>query len=69
MNLIRTLPLVLHDEKNPDDVAKEPHEATHAPDAVRYFVSAQPLAAEKPDGGEEWHYSDDLDEYDGFTGV
>ena len=68
-NLIRTLPLVLHDEKNPDDVAKEPHEATHAPDAVRYFVSAQPLAAEKPDGGEEWHYSDDLDEYDGFTGV
>lgn len=47
-NLIRTMPLVLHDEKNPDDVAKEPHEATHAPDAVRYFVSAQPLAAELP---------------------
>lgn len=46
VNLIRTIPLVLHDEKNPDDVATEPHEATHAPDAVRYFVSAQPLAAE-----------------------
>ena len=44
-NLIRTMPLVLHDEKNPDDVAKEPHEATHAPDAVRYFVSAQAVAA------------------------
>lgn len=47
-NLIRTIPLLLHDEKNPDDVAKEPHEATHAPDAVRYFVSAQPLAANAP---------------------
>ncbi len=48
VNLIRTMPLVLHDEKHPDDVAKEPHEATHAPDAVRYFVSAQPLAAKEP---------------------
>lgn len=45
-NLIRCLPLVLHDPKNPNDVAKEPHEVTHAPDAVRYFVAGQPLAAE-----------------------
>lgn len=45
VNLIRSLPLLLHDEKNPDDVSKEPHEATHAPDALRYFVSGQPLAA------------------------
>ena len=47
-NLIRTLPLVLHDEKNPDDVASEPHEVTHAPDALRYFISGQPLAGVLP---------------------
>ncbi len=57
VNLIRTMPLVLHDEKNPDDVAKEPHEATHAPDAVRYFVAGQPLAARDPDIHDEDYQS------------
>jgi hypothetical protein len=37
-NLIRTLPQLLIDEKNPDDASKEPHELTHAPDALRYFA-------------------------------
>ena len=37
-HLIRTLPQILIDEKNPDDCAKEPHELTHAPDALRYFA-------------------------------
>ena len=37
-NLIRTLPQLLIDEKNPNDCAKEPHELTHAPDALRYFA-------------------------------
>ncbi len=36
-NLIRTLPALQHDEKNPNDVAIEPHELTHAPDDLRYF--------------------------------
>ena len=36
-NLIRTLPVIQRDEKNPNDVAKEPHELTHAPDAIRGF--------------------------------
>lgn len=39
-NLIRTLPLLQHDERNPNDVAKEPHELTHAPDALRYFCTS-----------------------------
>lgn len=54
VNLIRTLPAVQHDEKNPNDVAVEPHELTHAPDALRYFCTMwqSPLAAkkEKPKG-------------------
>lgn len=37
-NLIRTLPLLQTDDKNPNDVATEPHELTHAPDALRGFV-------------------------------
>ncbi|CAN7360071.1 PBSX family phage terminase large subunit [Paenibacillus sp. LjRoot56] len=39
VNLIRTLPQLQHDEKDPNDVATEPHELTHAPDALRYFCS------------------------------
>lgn len=37
-NLIRTLQLILIDEKDVEDCAKEPHELTHAPDALRYFA-------------------------------
>lgn len=45
INLIRTLPQLQHDEKDPNDVANEPHEITHAPDAIRYFVSGRPTPA------------------------
>jgi phage terminase large subunit len=45
VNLIRTLPQLQHDEKDPNDVATEPHELTHGPDALRYFVAGRP----KPD--------------------
>jgi len=37
INLIRTLPVIQRDEKNPNDCAKDPHELTHAPDAIRGF--------------------------------
>jgi phage terminase large subunit len=47
VNLIRTLPLLQHDEKDPNDVANEPHELTHAPDAIRYFCSMR-TAPTKP---------------------
>lgn len=49
-NLIRTLPQILIDEKNVDDCAKEPHELTHAPDALRYFAIywTQPPEQAKP---------------------
>ena len=54
VNLIRTLPALQHDEKNPNDVAVEPHELTHIPDALRYFCTMwqSPLMArkEKPKG-------------------
>lgn len=37
-NLIRTLPALTFDTKNPNDVSSNPHELTHAPDALRGFV-------------------------------
>lgn len=36
-NIIRTLPLLQYDEKRANDVRSEPHELTHAPDALRGF--------------------------------
>lgn len=44
-NLVRCLPQLQHDPKKPNDVAKDPHELTHGPDSVRYFVRTRPLAA------------------------
>ena len=41
VNLIRTLPALQFDERNPNDVAREPHELTHAPDALRGFISSE----------------------------
>ena len=38
-NIIRCLPLLMHDKTVPDDAATQPHEITHAPDALRYFAS------------------------------
>lgn len=41
-NLIRTLPMLCYDTQRPNDVSPYPHELTHAPDAIRYFVSFRP---------------------------
>ena len=51
---IKSLPMLLHDEKHPDDVATEPHEYTHAADMLRYFVAGRPMSA-----GEPKEYSED----------
>lgn len=37
INLIRTLPQLRYDDKRINDVATEPHELTHGPDAIRGF--------------------------------
>ena len=40
--LIHDLPLLQHDAHNPTDVATEPHDITHAPDALRYLFDGRP---------------------------
>ena len=45
--LIKCMGSVLYDEKNANDMANEPHELTHFPDALRYFATSRPLPAER----------------------
>ena len=37
-NLIKHLPMLIHDDKNYGDVKNEPHYITHSPDSLRYFA-------------------------------
>lgn len=47
-NLIRTLPQLQCDDKDPNDTSNEPHELTHAPDALRYFCTMRQKPSSKP---------------------
>ncbi|MGM9608252.1 MAG: phage terminase large subunit [Oscillospiraceae bacterium] len=57
---IRDVSAVQHDEKEPADVAKEPHEYTHTTDAIRYLCAFRALGADPPRAEE--------DEEDGTAG-
>lgn len=64
--LIDCLKCIQHDKTNPNDVAKQPHEITHGPDALRYFAQTYVLPGEKE--VEEEVYEDDVDvKHDYFT--
>lgn len=60
--LIRNLPLLMRDEKKPDDCMTEPHDITHLPDALRYLTvywvkSASPPEARPRDAAAVWRES------------
>lgn len=57
-NLIKNLPQVQIDEKNPNDVATEPHEPTHICDALRYFCVNFTNNAEEEKTAEELEYEE-----------
>lgn len=46
---IRCLPLLQYDKRNSLDCATEPHDITHAPDAVRYLIQSRPRRAKEID--------------------
>ncbi|MBR2028074.1 MAG: phage terminase large subunit [Oscillospiraceae bacterium] len=63
-NLIRTLPGLTFDKTNPNDVADTPHELTHAPDALRYFVAGRPTPAVRPvEDDEENSYDRQIEKF------
>ena len=71
-NLIRCLPSLRHDMKKPNDVANEPHELTHAPDALRYFCDGLPLAAEVVTVRDEFapkEWEEEIDDFNDFNGL
>ena len=47
-NLIASLPQLQHDQRDPNDAATEPHNITHGPDALRYFITGRPVATPAP---------------------
>jgi len=59
-SLIDCLKCLQHDKTDPNDVAKNPHELTHGPDALRYFAQTYVLPAEQEKAEEE-----DEDDEDG----
>jgi len=62
-NLIRTIPLLQHDDKKPNDVAREPHELTHAPDDLRYFANGWTGKAQIPDSARVKWEDDQYEDY------
>ncbi|MEA5050984.1 MAG: terminase family protein [Oscillospiraceae bacterium] len=53
VNAIRTVAAIQRDDRNPNDCAREPHERTHAPDALRYFVASTVGRHEPAQPGED----------------
>jgi phage terminase large subunit len=47
-NLIRSIESITKDERDPNDCAVEPHEITHATDALRYWCVMHHSAADMP---------------------
>jgi len=62
--LIRNLPAIQHDEKNPSDCATEPHDITHICDALRYFAVTRTLTAERAEVTETYEDKDAAVDYD-----
>lgn len=47
--ILRCIPELQHDIKKINDVATEPHEFTHSPDALRYWCSQRQLSSVEPE--------------------
>lgn len=52
-SLIECIKCLMHDDNDPNDVAKKPHDITHGPDALRYFAQTWVLPGMMPEAEEE----------------
>ena len=59
-NLIKHLPMLQRDPKKPTDTMTEPHEITHAPDALRYFAIGWARPSPEQDNATKVKYTPDL---------
>lgn len=60
-SLIDNIMAIQHDEKNPSDCAKQPHELTHNLDALRYLAQLRAMAPEQDCGDYEDDWDDDYE--------
>lgn len=65
--LIKCLPALLRDEKRPTDCATEPHDITHAPDALRYFAIGWNRPTDPPEPIKVKYREDLLEDYLGAS--
>lgn len=63
---IEDIQSIQHDDKNPSDCAKEPHDITHSIDAIRYFCINRQLSALVPEPEPEIDDVVTKESYDGF---
>ena len=63
---IEDLQSIQHDDKNPSDCAKEPHDITHTVDAIRYFCINRQMTAVLPQPEEEEDDGVTLEDYDDY---
>lgn len=61
--LIKCLPMLQRDPKRPTDTMTEPHEITHACDALRYFTVYWISPAQPPEGARVKYTADQLEDY------
>lgn len=66
INLIRALADLQVDSQNPNDCMKDPHELTHAPDALRYFVSGRPKKAARIASEPKYNFKSERPKIEGF---
>ena len=69
-DLWKHLTTIQKNEKNPNDVATQPHDITHYPDMIRYFCSSRLLPTVQPinDDIDEAYYNDGKEEESYFGG-
>lgn len=61
--LIRYLPAIQHDDKNPSDCSTEPHEITHIVDAARYFAVTRVIGAQRTEETEPAEFEGGVEDY------
>ncbi len=61
--VIRTLPALVFDSRNPNDVGDKVHEYTHAADALRYWAAARPMHSEARTDCEELFYDGEVESF------
>lgn len=64
--VIRTLPALVFDRTNPNDVGDSVHEYTHAADALRYWAAARPMHAEIQKEDEEIFFDSEMESFLNF---